>query len=99
MSVANIKRGDDYDVYIGRPGHGHDGSWGNPYAIGADMTREQAIAAYRTTLWTQIQSGVITLEELAALHGKTLGCFCAPKACHGDVLTKAAAWAYQQLDR
>lgn len=38
----------------------------------------------------------ITLDELRALDGKTLGCFCAPKACHGDVLAQAVAWALAQ---
>ena len=37
------------------------------------------------------------LEELAALHGKTLACHCAPLPCHGEVLARAAAWAAAQL--
>ena len=31
------------------------------------------------------------LAALPELAGKTLGCWCAPKACHGDVLARLAA--------
>ena len=81
-----------YDVYIGRPSF-----WGNPFAIGKDGDREEVIEKYRVYLWSKICSGEITLEQLASLHGKTLGCFCSPLACHGDVLAKAAKWAKKQL--
>ncbi len=30
------------------------------------------------------------LESLHELKGKTLCCFCKPKACHGDVLAELA---------
>ena len=67
--------------------------WGNPHRIGPDGTREQAIARYRADLWRRIRSGEIALDELAALHGKRLACWCAPLSCHGEVLARAAAWA------
>ena len=82
------------DVYIGRPS-----KWGNPFVIGKDGDRATVIKKYRQYLWDKVKSGEITLSELAALHNKTLGCFCAPAACHGDVLTKAAAWAHKKLRR
>ena len=96
-TVVNIKRGDPYDVYIGRPGRGQEGPWGNPFTIEEAGSRERCIELYRRRLWDEIRAGRITLEQLAALHGKRLGCFCAPEACHGDVLADAAAWAYAQL--
>lgn len=80
------------DVYIGR-----GGPWGNPFVVGKQYTREAAIAAYRKYLWDRIGEGSITLEQLAALDGKTLVCFCAPLPCHGDVLAAAARWAVAQL--
>ena len=39
------------------------------------------------------------IAEIAALHGKDLACFCAPRPCHGEVLVKAAAWCAAQLKR
>lgn len=78
---------EEYDVYIGR-----GSMWGNPFKIGVDGTREQVIEKYRCWLWKQIKLGRITKEDLLTLDGKRLGCFCAPKSCHGDVLVKAVEW-------
>lgn len=99
---------EDYDIYIGRgwdpkTGEEPEEYWGNPFRIGDRYTRETSIEAYRKYLWGRIRGGEITLEQLAALHGKTLGCWCNatwdPKACHGDVLEKAAAWAVGELEK
>src|SRR5580765_3773538 len=71
--------------------------WGNPFVVGKHGTREQVVAAYRKHLWKQVQSGAVTLPELAALDGQFLGCWCAPDACHGHVLARAAIWAKTEL--
>lgn len=68
-----------YDVYIGRPS-----KWGNPYVIGPDGTREEVIQKYEE----HIRSSKILMRALPSLAGKTLGCWCHPKPCHGDVLIK-----------
>ena len=71
--------------------------WGNPFVIGKDRTRAEVIAKYRAWLWRQIRAGRIPLNELAALDGKRLACWCRPeKPCHGDVLALAARWAAAQ---
>lgn len=80
-----------YDIYIGR------GSiWGNPYVIGQDGSRDEVIAKYKEHLKSQIRSGQITVNQLKQLNGKVLGCFCKPKACHGDVIVLAVEWALKQ---
>ncbi len=56
--------------------------WGNPFIIGADGTREQVIAQYRSWVLTQPS----LLNDLPELIGKDLACWCAPLPCHGDVL-------------
>jgi hypothetical protein len=66
-----------YDVYIGRPS-----KWGNPFVVGKDGTREDVVAKYRTWILKQPK----LLKDLWELKGKALGCWCAPQACHGDVL-------------
>jgi hypothetical protein len=71
--------------------------WSNPYRITATMGREQAIELYRVNLRHKIRTGEISLEDLASLHGRDLVCCCVPKSCHGHVLEKAAAWAYEKL--
>ena len=63
-------------VYIGRPS-----KWGNPYKIGRDGTREEVIEKYRE---------YIQGKDLSELRGKDIVCWCAPKACHGDVLLELA---------
>lgn len=73
--------------------------WGNPYKINKLNNREQVIEKYKIYLWKKIQNNEITLSELAALHNKNLKCWCAPLLCHGEVLQKAAKWAYESLSR
>ena len=74
-----------YDVYIGR-----GSKWGNPYEIGPDMAREEAIEMFEQYL--DRKPGL--LRQLAGIHGKVLGCHCAPKACHGDILIKRSGKAF-----
>jgi len=67
----------DYDVYIG-----HGTIWGNPFVIGRDGTRKEVIDKYRRYA---LGSKTI-MDSLPFLKDKVLGCWCKPKACHGDVL-------------
>ena len=107
MTVVHCKR-EPYDVYIGHgrcPRSGEPGRWGNPFShrpsrvsgVTVVATREEAIARYAEWLREELGAGRISLEELAALRGKTLGCWCAPEPCHGEALERASAWAAQQL--
>ncbi len=72
------------DVYIGR------GSiFGNPFIIGPNGTREECIIQYEAWIRSLMKEyNTFTKEEILKLKGKTLGCWCYPKACHGDVLIK-----------
>ena len=78
--VVHCKR-EAYDVYIGRPS-----IWGNPFVIGKDGTREEVVEKYRRWLLTQPD----LLGKIVILKGKTLGCWCKPQACHGDILAERA---------
>ena len=74
--------------------------FGNPFVIGRDGTREQVVARYRAELWRQIREGEMPLDELAALAGRPLACWCWPtRPCHAEVLARAAAWAAAALAR
>jgi hypothetical protein len=79
-------RQDDYDIYIGRgrdPRTGELGKWGNRYSDrpskvpGVIMVRtvDEAIGYFRRDLFARIRAGKVSLTELAALDGKTLGCW------------------------
>ena len=83
--VVHCQR-EPYDVYIGRPS-----DWGNPFTHIKDRStraefivrnREEAIAKYREWVISQPEM----MKRLEELRGKTLGCWCKPKSCHGDVI-------------
>jgi hypothetical protein len=80
VRVVHCKRA-KFDVYIGRPS-----KWGNPFVLGRDGSRDQVIASYEG--WIKKQPKLVA--ALPELQGKTLGCWCAPAACHGDVLVRLA---------
>lgn len=78
--VVHYKRR-KYDVYVGRPT-----KWGNPFEIGRDGSREEVVRKYEEWIVTQPH----LMAALGELRGKVLGCWCAPEACHGDVLARLA---------
>ena len=82
--------GRDFDVYIGRGGHGYPPSpFANPFAVGTPgvPTRSDAIAAFRESLRGD---PALVARIRAELPDKVLGCWCAPEPCHGDVLVAVA---------
>ena len=76
IRVVHCKRS-QHDIYIGRPS-----KWGNPFVLGPDGDRATVIQKYREWILTQPE----LLDALPELYGKTLGCWCSPMPCHGDVL-------------
>jgi hypothetical protein len=60
-----------------------DCPWGNPFTI-AEYGRDGCIDKYEEWIMTQPQ----LLARLPELKGKVLGCWCAPRRCHGEVLIK-----------
>ncbi len=88
--VVNLRR-ERYDVYIGRAGKGQDGYFGNPFTV-----REhghKALDLYRDYFLRRLETDGGFRARVLALRGKTLGCFCKPGPCHGDVI---AAWVDAQ---
>lgn len=76
-------------VYIGRPS-----KWGNPFshlpgtlAAHRVESRAAAVAAYEQ--WLREQPD-LTRDAALELRGRDLVCWCAPAACHGDVLIRVA---------
>jgi hypothetical protein len=84
-------------IYIGR-----GSKWGNPFRIGPDGDRATVIAKHDH--WLRDQHHL--LRALDELRGHHLVCFCAPLACHGDLLLWLAnasredrvAWWRCQID-
>lgn len=81
--VVNI-RTSPYDVYIGRPGKGQPGPWGNPVVAGrpcpvCDDVHEgngSTLACYSFYLHRRAREDAAFRVALQGLRGKTLGCFC-----------------------
>ncbi len=78
-SIVNIRDGASFDILVARPS-----PWGNPFEIGPQCSREQAIAKYEV----HIRRRPDLLARLPELVGKRLGCYCHPLLCHGHVLIK-----------
>jgi hypothetical protein len=70
-----------HHVYIGRPS-----KWGNPFVIERDGDRAQVIESYERWL---LENEAL-MAALGELRGLVLGCWCAPCACHGNVLVRLA---------
>lgn len=68
-------------IYIGR-----GTKWGNPFRLGVDGDRAEVILKHERWLVSQ----VALLRALDELRGRDLVCFCAPAACHGDLLLRLA---------
>jgi hypothetical protein len=91
-TVINILKDEHNDddpnfVYIGRknPRLGQSASkWANPFVENTDGTRDEVIEKYRAWIVQQPE----LMAALPELKGKVLGCYCKPKACHGDVLVE-----------
>lgn len=81
--VVNLHKELDTDaIYIGRPS-----KWGNPFKAGRDGSRAEVIERFR--MYMQRKPELVAAAK-AELRGKDLACYCAPKACHGDVLLEIA---------
>src|SRR3954447_7860568 len=78
------------EVYIGPTRDGwRKSKWVNPFRVRHNASQDQrayVIAIYRR--WVQQQPDF--LAALPELRGKDLVCWCAPEACHGDVLLELA---------
>lgn len=76
-------------VYVGRPT-----KWGNPFshlhgtlAQFEVASRDEAVARYRE--WLLSQPALVEAAK-RELKGRDLVCWCAPEACHADVLLEVA---------
>lgn len=93
--VVHCKR-DRHHIYIGRnPKRMAPSKWGNPFVVGEHGARGECIALYENWL-RQNDALIAALDEL---RGLVLGCWCAPRACHGDLLLRLANATVAQRER
>jgi hypothetical protein len=81
-------RKDSYDIYIGRLPYGKYNKWAYPKELRETFKegtpRDIIVKAYEEYLLSKPE----LMADLHELKYKTLGCWCAPKLCHGDILKK-----------
>lgn len=86
---------DENNIYIGRSGIVFiDGKrfpkkpsiWANPFKV-ENNRNETVLSPYEKYIRNKIENEY-GVEKLLKLKGKTLGCWCKPKSCHGDILIK-----------
>lgn len=98
QGYQNLKKWIDNEnnLYIGRGGIVFideerypkvSSKWHNPFKVGTQYTRDSCLEAYEIYIKKKIKKypKKYNLKELV---GKTLGCWCFPKKCHGNVLIK-----------
>lgn len=81
--VVHCKK-EAFDVDITRKS-----KWGNPFFLDDpkdEAAREEVVKQYRE--WVLKQPDLML--SLHELRGKTLGCWCSPRSCHGDILNYLA---------
>jgi hypothetical protein len=52
------------------------------------MTRENVLDKYKNYIILRLCNDSIMLNNLIKMRGKTLGCWCKPEKCHGDILVE-----------
>eukprot|EP01116_Phalansterium_solitarium_P003801 TRINITY_DN14627_c0_g1_i1.p2 TRINITY_DN14627_c0_g1~~TRINITY_DN14627_c0_g1_i1.p2 ORF type:complete len:144 (-),score=42.73 TRINITY_DN14627_c0_g1_i1:341-772(-) len=77
------------DVYIGRQCNMGGwrlpkSKWFNPFTNKEHGSSERVIAKFEEYIRNQPD----LMDSLGELRGKTLGCWCKPQPCHGDVLCR-----------
>jgi hypothetical protein len=83
VEVVNLRTCKDFGTRVGDVRIDRATKWGNPYKISKTCSREKSIAQYEFHFVFKL------LKDIEELRGaRRLGCWCAPLACHGDVIKK-----------
>jgi len=91
LKIKNKVVVQDCSLYIGRQQnqggwHLAKSPWANPYCA-KKFGRAEAIAKYRAYILDKFREHPeYWANQLKCLLDQTLGCWCKPEACHGDVL-------------
>ena len=90
--VINLNTVNDLQAWLKHPDHiyiGRGSKWGNSNKISKINSREQVVQQY----FIDLQNNKELLGSILELQGKTLGCWCSPRLCHGFVLLEFLASA------
>jgi hypothetical protein len=84
-TIVNLKHS-NADVNCGR-----GSSFGNPFLIGRDGTRDEVVEKYGPYFYKKLRN-LEFRAKVIALKGKQLGCWCTPDRCHLE-------WIVEYLER
>ncbi|MGW3471331.1 DUF4326 domain-containing protein [Saccharopolyspora sp. NPDC000995] len=76
-------------TYVGHAGPRHhwpDSEFASPFLKEAKVDREAMVRHYEK--WLDEQPNLLAKLREGELSGRALGCWCAPKPCHADVLAR-----------
>lgn len=71
---------------------------GNPFVLRKHGNREEVIEKFRQLLWTDVQNKGALYDAIDSMAQRlnyediNLVCYCAPKACHADIIKNAVMW-------
>lgn len=87
INLVNIKQKPtpSFDLYIGRANQWLDLSeskWSNPFHLKREGDRLMILKQYLEYILQRDD----LLIQLSELDGLTLGCYCSPRLCHGNIL-------------
>lgn len=86
-----------FQHYIGRIWGGYPESlFHNPFHIGKDGTRDDVIAKF-AAYWYAPEQDHLRNKALHMINpDDTLGCWCYPFPCHGDIIAGYVDWKHQE---
>ena len=90
INLRTMKARPGRGLYIGRPGRGQNGPYGNKFIVGVHGQRGECINMFRRWVWLPEQKALRN-QARREMPGKDLECFCKPYACHGDVWLEVIA--------
>lgn len=106
--VVSIRGGKSYDVYVGRPGRGEGGYFGNPYAKGRVCSRcrelhesaASTLPCFLAYFLERLGDDAEFRVRVRDLKGKVLGCFCLPgDPCHAVIISNWLNRSAQEIER
>lgn len=99
ISIKNKKTYDGPGVYVGRPT-----ALGNPFKVGVHGSRDEVVEKYRKWLEEAMEGDnpamlmfTVMFDELVRDGEMTLICWCAPLACHAEVIKDFLRQAWREL--
>jgi hypothetical protein len=94
IKVVHVNK-EPYDIYMGRavfPYHTEVSPWKNPFSINWISDRDTVIAKFAAYFYAPEQKHLRDKALAEIGPDAVLGCWCAPKNCHADIVAGYLEW-------